>query len=353
MGTSVCAGPLGERNIGAHMSVHCEQVAKGRASDVRHNHPKSNGHIMSSSNIRWSAVGALALALVLAGCSGAGSAPKEKAPAPDRWEGASALTAEMVDLEAQFDARLGVTVIDTEKDVVFEYRGGERFAYASTFKSLLAAATLRTFSRDELDEIVTWTQEDLDRAEYAPATTEALASGMTVRDLAEAAVRTSDNAAANLLLERLGGPAAFDSILEKQLGDSVTQFADFEPTLNSVPEGEEANTTTPLAFANDLRQVALGDYLDVADRNLLTTWMSANATGDKLVRASAPEGWLVTDKSGGAGGVRNDVAIAYPERGKPIIMSFMSAKNDPAQAFENELIAEAAAAVFDSILAKR
>jgi len=75
--------------------------------------------------------------------------------------------------------------------------------------------------------------------------------------------------------------------------------------------------------------------------------MSGNATSDSLIRAGAPSDWTVADKSGGAGGIRNHVAIVTPPNGAPIIISVLTAKNDPAAEYDDELVPRAARAVLE------
>ena len=110
----------------------------------------------------------------------------------------------LADLKASFDARLGVVAVDAGSGRRVEHRADERFAYASTFKALLAAAVLASTTDDQLDEVIRSTASDL--VTYSPVTEDRVDDGMTRRELADAAVRFSDNTAANLLLEDLGGP---------------------------------------------------------------------------------------------------------------------------------------------------
>ncbi|MFT9096117.1 MAG: serine hydrolase, partial [Gluconobacter cerinus] len=84
----------------------------------------------------------------------------------------------------------------------------------STFKWLLAAATLsRTdYGREHLGREIAFSRKDLISA--SPAVKDALAASKTahaslsVGELCAATVSLSDSTAANLLLKRLGGPAA-------------------------------------------------------------------------------------------------------------------------------------------------
>jgi beta-lactamase class A len=228
-----------------------------------------------------------------------------------------------------------------------QYRADERFGFASTIKVFAAAAMLRQIPEDQRDARLTWTQEEMMAAGYSPVAEERLGTGMTIREAAEAAVRRSDNTAMNLVLGRIGGPAGLDAELV-QLGDTTTEAIDSEPELNRVDPGSPANTTTPAAFTAALHEVMRSDYLSPTDRAVLIEWMSGNATGDALIRAGAPAGWEVADKSGGAGGIRNDIAIVTPPGRAPLILTVMTAKDDPAAAYEDELVAAVARTVLSA-----
>jgi beta-lactamase class A len=258
------------------------------------------------------------------------------------------VSAELAALEAEFDARIGVSAVDTGSGRQVLHRQDERFGYASSIKALAAAEFLRSVPADERDEVVTWTAADVEAAGYSPVTGESIDGGLPLAQLAEAAVRRSDNTALNLVLDRLGGPIALDRALE-QLGDTTTDVVDDEPALNTIAPGSTANTTTPAAFTADLTAVALGDALPAADRALLLDWMSGNATGDALIRAGAPEGWTVADKSGGAGGLRNDVAVVTPPGRDPIVLSVLTSRNDPEADYDDALVARAAAVVLGAL----
>ncbi|QHC60752.1 class A beta-lactamase [Rathayibacter sp. VKM Ac-2760] len=251
-------------------------------------------------------------------------------------------------LEAEFDARIGVSALDTGSGTRVAHRADERFGYASSIKALAAAQFLRSVPAAERGEVVTWTAADVEAAGYSPVTSESIENGLPLDRLAEAAVRRSDNTALNLVLDRLGGPAALDRGLE-ELGDTVTRVVNEEPALNTIEPGSTDDTTTPAAVTADLAAVTLGDALSAADRALLLDWMSGNATGDQLIRAGAPEGWTVADKSGGAGGIRTDIAVVTPPGRAPIVLSVLTARNDPDATYDDALVARAAAAVLAAL----
>ncbi|MFW5438002.1 class A beta-lactamase [Paenibacillus apiarius] len=250
-------------------------------------------------------------------------------------------------LEKKFDARLGVYAIDTVTNQTVTYRPNERFAYASTYKALAAGAMLQKNSIDQLDEVITYTKDDL--VEYSPITEKHVATGMTLGEIAEAAVRYSDNTAGNLLFKELDGPKGFEKAL-RQIGDRVTKADRFETELNEAIPGDIRDTSTAKALATDLKAFTIGNALPVDKRKILTDWMRGNATGDKLIRAGVPTDWVVGDKSGaGSYGTRNDIAIVWPPNRAPTIIAILSSRDKKDATYNNELIAEAAKVTMNAL----
>nr|WP_061809488.1 class A beta-lactamase [Rossellomorea vietnamensis] len=246
-------------------------------------------------------------------------------------------------LEKKFDARLGVYAIDTGTNRTVAYRPDERFAYSSTFKALAAGLVLQQNSLDELDEVITYTKDDL--VTYSPITEQHVDTGMTLREICDAAIRYSDNTAGNLLLEELGGPDGFENGL-RQIGDHVTEADRFETDLNSAIPGDIRDTSTARALATNLKAFTVDDVLPDSKRTILTDWMRGNTTGDELIRAAVPMGWEVGDKTGAGGyGTRNDIAIVWPPNRDPIIIAILSSRDTEDATYDNDLIAKAAKVV--------
>ncbi|WP_210491496.1 class A beta-lactamase [Patulibacter sp. SYSU D01012] len=242
-------------------------------------------------------------------------------------------------LERGHGARLGVLAVDTGSGRTLAYRADERFAFASTGKALTAGLLLRTASDRDLRRVVRYRKADL--LEYAPVTRRHLRTGMSLRGLTIAALQLSDNTAANLVMRELGGPAAVERAL-RRMGDRTTRVDRTEPTLNTAKRGDRRDTTTPRAIAGDLRKLLLGTELVPRRRALLRRWMIGNTTGDAYVRAGVPAGWVVADKTGAGGhGTRNDVAVAWPPQGAPIVIAVLSDRRDPQAASDDDLIARA------------
>ncbi|MGM7701792.1 class A beta-lactamase [Pseudalkalibacillus sp. Hm43] len=240
------------------------------------------------------------------------------------------------DLEKEYNARLGVYALDTGSNQTVSYRADERFTYASTHKALAVGVLLMNKSIDDLDEKINYTEADL--VNYNPVTEKHVDTGMTLRELSDASIRYSDNTAGNLILEAIGGPKGFKEALHK-IGDDVTKPERMEPDLNNVGPGETRDTSTPKALATSLEAFSLGSVLPSEKKNLLNDWLKRNTTGDALIRAGVPEGWIVGDKTGGANGTRNDIAVIWPTDGDPIVLAVLSSRENANNA--DELIAKA------------
>ena len=164
------------------------------------------------------------LALTSAGLL-APTSPAFGAAVSEEWA-----TAQLRALEARLGGRLGVYARNHRTGTTVSYRADERFATCSTFKGLLAAHVLRDFDHrgEFLNRLVHYTEADL--AAGAPLTQQYVQTGLTVRDLCAAAIAYSDNAAANLLLARTGGPHSLTRFY-RSIGDTITRSDRIEPTL--------------------------------------------------------------------------------------------------------------------------
>ena len=172
----------------------------------------------------------------------------------------------------------------------------------------------------DADTVVRWSENEL--MHVSPFTRERLEQGATLRELAEATQRYSDNAAANVLLRELGGPEALTAFW-RDLGDDKSRLDRTEPELNNVPPGEVMDTTTPDAMARTVAALLYGDTLTAANRALLREWMIATRTGLGRVRAGLPEGWPAGDKTGtsiwpGMGSVYVDIGFVEPPGRAPL-----------------------------------
>ncbi len=259
-------------------------------------------------------------AFVLGLAAFAGAAAERASAGSMALSGLAKAADRLATLEKSAGGRLGVAVIDSGSDATLLHRADERFPMCSTFKLLASAAVLKRVDAgsDVLGRFIRYGPADL--LSYAPVTKAHLdQGGMTLGALCAAAIDWSDNTAANLVLDAIGGPAGFTAFA-RSLGDSVTRLDRDEPTLNTAIPGDPRDTTSPLAMARDLRSVLLGVVLSEASRAQLEAWLVADKVGDKRLRAGLPPGWGIGDKTGsGDHGTANTIAILRPPGRAPLL----------------------------------
>jgi beta-lactamase class A len=223
--------------------------------------------------------------------------------------------------ERETGGRIGLYAENLASGTKIVWRAEERFVMCSTFKASLAAFVLARVDRgeDRLEDMVAYGAADL--LDYAPVAKANLAAGaMSVSDMCKAIVELSDNACANLLLARSGGPEALTAFW-RATGDMVSRLDHNEPELNRSPPGDPHDTTTPAAMAGNLRRFVLSDVLSPGSREHLTEWMVGCKTGNNRLRGGLPKDWKIGDKTGNNGkDASGDIAIAWPKAGGPVLI---------------------------------
>ncbi len=256
------------------------------------------------------------------------------------------------ELEKKAGGRVGVSALDTESGKTLEYRADERFAMCSTFKVLLVSAVLTRVDakKESLDRTIPITAKDI--LSYAPITSTHLEKGaMSIEDLCDAAIRYSDNTAANLLLNSIEGPQNVTEHARK-LGDSMTRLDHIEPFLNDFKPREPKDTTTPNAMLNNLKNLLLGNALSSESRSKLEGWLVANTTGSNRLRAGVPKNWKVGDKTGSGNSDTNDIAIIWPPNRRPFLIAAYFNNSELAMADREKTLAEIARVVVKEFFGK-
>ncbi len=246
-------------------------------------------------------------------------------------------------LERQHNVVVGLSAVELPSGRWLAHRGKERFAMCSTFKAYAAGAVLHRADRGELALTDAVSIEPADIITHSPVTGTRVGATMTLAELCQATLQQSDNAAANLLLRVLGGPAAITTFA-RSIGDDQSRLDRWETELNSAVPGDPRDTTTPFAVGAGYRNLLTGDVLSTDGRRRLEDWMLANQTSS--MRSGLPARWTSADKTGSGGyGTTNDVGIAYGPEGQRLLLAIMtrSAADDPDAPNQRPLIGELAA----------
>ncbi|WP_197515257.1 class A beta-lactamase [Mycobacterium sp. 1245805.9] len=248
------------------------------------------------------------------------------------------------DLEREFDGKIGVYAVDTNNGELIAHRADERFPLQSTIKLLGVAALLKRGGADSnlLQEQVHYSERDL--TTWSPVTRKNIAGGMTLEALAEAAISDSDNTAMNLITKALGGPAEVERFAHS-VGNQKYNVEHYEGQLNSDPHSQ-VDTSTPKDMATSVQALTVGDALAPPQRAQLLGWMRDNTVGYKRIRAGAPLGWLVADKTGsGAYGIANDIGIVASPYCKPIVLAIYTVQNRRDATAREDIVATATGAI--------
>lgn len=235
----------------------------------------------------------------------------------------------LVALERRNNAHIGVYAADLQFGRTITHRQTDRFAMCSTFKTYAAARVLQKAERGELALADTVSVEAADILPNSPITETRIGQAITLAELCAAALQRSDNAAANYLLEAIGGPPAITEFA-RSIGDTETRLDRWEIELNSAVPGDPRDTSTPQALGLGYQSLVTGSALGSPARTQLVEWMTANETSS--LRPGLPPGWVLADKTGsGDYGSTNDVGIAFGPGGRQVLLAVMarSASDDP------------------------
>lgn len=249
-------------------------------------------------------------------------------------------------IEARHDRRVGLYARNLRTGRTLAHRADERFALCSTFKTFAVGALLdgRLVAPDRrVLERRAYFPPSLVRGDlWAPATRRWLAAGYhpTFAEVCEAAVCESDNGAANLVVQQLGGPEVVTGLF-RDLGDRTSRLDRWEPEMSGFAPGQVLDTATPRSLGTSFARLVLGRTLGCRERERLLGWLRDNRT-DPPFRTVLPAGWTIADKTGsGDYATRNDVGIAWSPSGVPLLVSCLTRADDPAAARLDAPLAEA------------
>ena len=253
-------------------------------------------------------------------------------------------------LEGKLPARIGVTVLEVKTGEQWSYQGDERFPLTSTFKTLACAKLLQDAERQRLKLTDSVTVQQSDLVTYSPVIEKQVGQPVTLNAACAAAMHTSDNTAANIVLHAVGGPEGITRFM-RELGDPVTRLDRREPELNQGLAGDERDTTTPNAIARSLLSLLFGSALSPSSQQQLQSWMAQNQVTGNLLRSVLPAGWSIADRSGAGGfGARSITAVVWAKNQSPLIISIYIAQTDATMDERNQAIATLGQAIFNRYL---
>jgi beta-lactamase class A len=253
-------------------------------------------------------------------------------------------------VERGLAAEVGVAIYDTKKKSLWNYNGDVRFPLMSTFKTLACAKLLMQVDKgdSDLDSAVIINQNAI--VTYSPITKNHIGKNFTLRQACSATMIMSDNTAANIILEAIGGPQVLTQFLRNS-GDSVTRLDRIEPQLNEALKGDLRDTTTPNAMIHTINNILLGDILSDTSKHQLKQWMQDTKIADSLLRSVLPKGFKIADRTGSGGhGSRGITALVWSTEQSPIIISIYLTQTNASFNARNKAIAMIGKEIFKHYL---
>lgn len=252
-------------------------------------------------------------------------------------------------IEAKISGRLGVAILDIQRGTTFSYNGDDRFPLMSTFKVLACAKMFDDINKKKISRKDSSSIKREDLITWSPVTKKLVNKKISIFDACKATMLTSDNTAANIVLEHIGGSSALTKFLRSH-GDNTTRLDRIEPELNMAEVGDHRDTTTPTAMARTFDRFIYGDVLDSESKAQLRSWMEQNKVSEALLRSVLPSNWKIADRTGaGNNGSRGVIASIWKEDHPPIIVSIYLTETNLSLNERNQVIAEVGQLIFKEL----
>lgn len=219
------------------------------------------------------------------------------------------------------DAVVGVAILDLTDQRAYSLNADAVYPTASTIKIAVLGELYRQHERKsgaKLDDLyVVNTKDFADHEGVLQAMTPGV-TRLTNRDLAALMVSLSDNAATNILIERVGMQNVNAWLASFNLRDTRLRRRMLD--VNAAREGRE-NTATPRELTALLSAIHDGHAFNKATTEDFIAMLTVDRVG--YLKRLLPVDVRVANKPGNLDGVRNDAGIIYAP-GRPFAIAVMT-----------------------------
>jgi len=285
----------------------------------------------------------------MAAAPAAGQKPVEKQQV--LWD---KLESEIRDIDHNLDGVMGIAIEDLTTGQKFYLREDEVFPQASSIKIAVLAELYHqaqlsaegASGKAKLTDLYTVDQKDLVQDSDIMQGLTPGVTRLTNRDVATMMVAVSDNAAANVLIDRVG-MSNVNALLDS-LGLTHTRLRRKMMDLKAASEGRE-NISTPREMMTLLDEIYRGKVLNQEMTGDFLKMLSTPKKNSNIAR-DLPAGTRSADKPGELEGVRADSGIVFAQN-RPYVISVMTtylhSERDGADAIAK--ISVAAYSLFDRL----
>lgn len=239
----------------------------------------------------------------------------------------------------RLDGVMGVAILDLTDGRALLRNADRVFPTASSIK---IAILLELYRQDQearsgvkgkarLDDIYTFETKDLVEDSRIMAGLTPGVTQVTNRDLAQFMIAVSDNAAANILIDRIGKDHV--NTMLHSLGLSKTLLRRKMMDIGAARRGDE-NVATPQEMVRLLETIYKGKVLDKQPTGEFIKQLSTKK--DSYIPRNLPGSIQVANKPGELEGVRNDCGIVFTPN-RPFAISVMTAYDRDENAAERAI----------------
>jgi beta-lactamase class A len=244
------------------------------------------------------------------------------------------LTSDVTHIQQKFDGVMGVAIRDLTDGRELLINADAVFPTASSIKIAIIAELYRQSQAGQgarLSDLYIVRTEDMAPDSAIMQNLTPGVSRVTNRDLAGFVVAVSDNAATNVLIDRVG----LDNInrMLDSLGLHQTRLRRKMMDLPAAQQGRE-NVSTPREMTTLLESIYRGKLLNPQLSNDFFKLLST--TKDSEIPRLLPEDVKVADKPGSLDGVRTDSGIVFV-KDRPFVISVMTSYARDERAAENAI----------------
>ena len=224
------------------------------------------------------------------------------------------------DVDRSLDGVMGVAILDLTDHHQYFLHADEVFPTASSIKIAVLAELYRQAQAGKLKLTDIYTVQASDLVQdsdimngLTPGVTK-----VTLRDVATMMIAVSDNAATNVLIDRVGMENV-NAMLDS-LGLTRMRLRRKMMDLKAASEGRE-NVATPHEFVTLLSDLYEGKVLNKEMTDDFFKMLSTHK--DSWIPRDLPEGLKSADKPGALEGVRNDSGVVFVQN-RPYVISVMT-----------------------------
>jgi beta-lactamase class A len=176
-----------------------------------------------------------------------------------------------------------------------------------------------------------------------------------LQELLRLSTSLSDNVAADMVLQLVGGPSAVNSYMAS-VGISGFHMESSEHALHYDPSVQYRNWFEPAAAVEMLRLISDGSALTPQHTQLLLKWMRDTPHGARQLKGDLPPKTIVMHKTGSSGtvdgmtAVTNDIGLITLPDGRRLAIAVFVTDSSAPDAVRDDVIARIAKAAYDEAL---